>query len=317
MVDETEKQARPRFSLVVPVFNEFPMLPALRERLPKSLDAVCNDWEIVFVNDGSTDGSLDDLLVWHASEKRISVVNLSRNFGHQAAVFAGLSHARGAVVGVIDADLQDPPELLAEMYEKLLKEADVVYGVRTGRKEGPILKSCYWVAYRVMNALADHPLPLDSGDFCLMRRKVLDQLLQMSEHRLFLRGLRSWVGLRQVPFVYERAPREFGETKYRFRDLWCLMRDGVYGFTTFPLKVMRWLGGLVVVASACYVAYLLIVLLFGGTAPRGFSTLIVAACFFGGSQLLATGIVGEYVARIYEESQRRPRFIVDEFHTAS
>lgn len=305
------------FSLIVPVYNEEAMLPSLRARLPDCLDATGLMWEMVFVNDGSQDKTLELLLAWQASEPRLGIIDFSRNFGHQPAVLAGLTHCHGEIVAIIDGDLQDPPECLPEMLHSLDAGCDVVYGIRTARKENAILRSLYWMAYRIINTLSEHPIPLDSGDFCMMRRKVVDAMLDPDEHQLFLRGLRSWVGFKQKPFVYERDARKHGSSKYRFKDLWSLMRNGIYGFTSAPLKIMRWVGTIAISLSILYLAFLSASIISGSTAPRGFSTLIVAISFFGGAQLLATGIVGEYVARIYEEVRSRPRYVVNRIYPNS
>jgi len=298
------------FSLVIPVYNEEAMVPLLAEVVPEFLDSLDADSEVIVVDDGSSDRTFELLDEWAARDSRITVVSLSRNFGHQSAVTAGLSYTRGEVVGIIDGDLQDPPEVLGQMLERIDAGADVVYGVRNCRKEGPILKLAYWTAYRIINSVAERSMPLDSGDFCVMRRVVVDKLLELGEHSLFLRGLRSWVGFNQEAFPYERQARAGGEPKYGLRQLWQLLRNGVYGFTTVPLRVIRWLGALVVAASVTYSVFLLIALVAGAPAPRGFSTLILALCFFGGAQLLASGIIGEYVARIYDDVRGRPRYIV-------
>ncbi|MDF1853668.1 MAG: glycosyltransferase family 2 protein [Verrucomicrobiales bacterium] len=303
------------FSLVVPLYNEEAMMGVLRDRLPSSLNKIDPNWELILVNDGSRDNTLSELLKWQADDKRITVVDFTRNFGHQAAVFAGLGQCTGKVIGIIDGDLQDPPELLAEMCKEMGPDHDVVFGVRTARKENAIKKICYWLAYRLINTVSDYRIPSDSGDFCIMRSCVADKMLEMSEHNLFLRGLRAWVGYRQKPFIYERQAREHGAPKYQFKDLWRLMRDGIYSFTSLPLKLMRRLGALVVLLSMVYLVYLLTSLLLGNGAPQGFFTLIFAILFFGGIQLLAIGIVGEYVARIYEEVKQRPRYLIRAKHS--
>jgi dolichol-phosphate mannosyltransferase len=307
-------ESRAGFSLVVPVFNEEENIPLLETELPKALERTGLAWELVLVDDGSSDRTLELLTAWARREPRLVVVELSRNFGHQSAVLSGLSVSTGEFIGIIDGDLQDPPELLPDMLAIVQDRADVVYGVRRKRKEGLLLKSAYWLAYRIINTIADRPIPLDSGDFCLMRRCVLDELLRLGEQRLFLRGLRSWVGFRQVALAYDRSARARGEPKYGLKDLWRLLRDGVYGFTTLPMRVMRWLGAVVMCLCLLYTVFLLGSLLAGSPAPRGFASLILAICFFGGANLLAFGIVGEYVARIYDETRGRPRFIVRHIH---
>ncbi len=300
------------FSVVVPVYNEEAMIPLLRRALAAFLDNVDRAGEIVLVDDGSRDGTASLLADWAREDPRIRVVRLSRNFGHQNAVMAGLAESRGSVIGVIDGDLQDPPEVLLAMLERIDSGADVVYGVRQKRKEGFLLRFAYWSAYRLINSMAERPMPLDSGDFCVMRRRVAQEMLALKEQRLFLRGLRSWVGFTQEAFPYERQERAGGTPKYNFKQLWRLMRNGLYGFTSMPLRVIRWIGATVVAASLGYTLFLVIALFLGMSAPRGFITLAVALCFFGGAQLLATGIIGEYVARIYDDVRGRPRYVIRE-----
>lgn len=303
-----------RFSLVVPVYNEEAMIPLLSKALSVFLSGLSRPSEIIVVDDGSSDRTLQLLLEWGARDPCVVVVQLSRNFGHQNAVMAGLANATGDLIGIIDGDLQDPPEVMGAMIEEVEKGFDVVYAVRMSRKEGVLMKSAYWLAYRIINAMAERPMPMDSGDFAVMRRPVVEQLLKLNEQRLFLRGLRSWVGFTQVAFPYERHARAQGASKYRFKQLWRLLRDGIYGFTSFPMRLMRWTGFIVILGSTAYSAWLFGALFFGIPAPRGFATLALALCFFGGTQLLATGIIGEYVARIYDDVRGRPRFIIQKTH---
>jgi dolichol-phosphate mannosyltransferase len=288
------------------------MVPLLRQALTAFLDTLDRKSEVVLVDDGSRDATAALLSVWAREDARIRIVRLSRNFGHQNAVMAGLAESKGAVIGVIDGDLQDPPEVLSAMLERIDAGVDVVYGVRRKRKEGFLLRFAYWSAYRLINSMAERPMPLDSGDFCVMRRRVAQEMLALKEQRLFLRGLRSWVGFTQEAFPYERHERAGGTPKYNFKQLWRLMRNGIYGFTSMPLRVIRWIGATVVAASIGYTLFLIIALFVGVPAPRGFVTLAVALCFFGGAQLLATGVIGEYVARIYDDVRGRPRYVVRE-----
>jgi dolichol-phosphate mannosyltransferase len=304
------------FSLVVPVFNEEAMVPLLAKILPTHLAAMSSDWEIVLVDDGSSDGTLALLREWAITEPRIVVVQLTRNFGHQNAVLAGLANTRGKFIGIIDGDLQDPPEVLALMLERIEVGVDVVYGVRKARKEGGLLRFAYWLAYRLINGMADQRLPLDSGDFCAMRREVANELMKLGEQHLFLRGLRSWVGFVQEAFPYERHARAEGSPKYGVKQLWGLLRNGIYGFTTMPLRMIRWIGALVLAGSIAYSVFILLALWLGSSAPRGFATLALGLCIFGGAQLLALGIIGEYVARIHDEVRGRPRYIVKTVHSA-
>ena len=298
------------YSLVIPLYNEELMISVLRQRLTAVLESLGVSWEIVFVDDGSSDRTLELLEEWQEAESRIVVVELSRNFGHQAAVIAGLEHSKGDVVAIIDGDLQDPPELLPAMHARLEEGFDVVYGVRKNRKENSVLKFCSWLAYRVINSLAECSLPADSGDFCTMRRCVVDRMLGLREHFPYLRGLRAWLGYRQAPFEYDRDARAKGGSKYSLKDLVNLTRDGIYGFTRLPMKLVRLAGTGTIIFSCVYLSYMLIVYLAGHRPPAGFSTLIVVACLFAGAQLFSIGLLGEYVCRIYEDVRGRPRYVV-------
>ena len=298
------------YSLVIPLYNEELMVPVLRTRLTAVLDSMGMPWEIVFVDDGSKDKTRDLLHEWQLGESRVVVVHLSRNFGHQAAVIAGLEHSRGEVVAIIDGDLQDPPEILSAMHDKLQEGYDVVYGVRKNREEGRLLKFCYWLAYRIINSLAECMLPEDSGDFCTMRRCVVDKMLELKEHFPYLRGLRAWLGYRQISFEYDRGARAKGGSKYSLRDLVKLTRDGIFGFTRLPMKLVRLAGTGAIAFSCLYFLFLLISYCLGHRPPAGFSTLIVVACLFAGAQLFSIGLLGEYVCRIYEDVRGRPRYVV-------
>jgi glycosyltransferase involved in cell wall biosynthesis len=301
-------------SVVIPVYNEEEVIDRLASDIISALSARTGPWEVIVVNDGSRDATLAKLVDWHSREPRFKVIDLSRNFGHQRALFAGLSHASGDVIACIDGDLQDPPKLIPPMCDQLDKQdADVVYAVRRHRKENAAKTTAYWMAYRLMRWIMDIDLPLDSGDFAVMHRHVLEAMLRMPEQSLFLRGLRAWVGFRQVPFEYERAARAAGEEKYRWSDLFRLAYNGIFSFTKVPIRVLGMVGTAAILASICYSLWLFGAWLFGAEIPAGFSTLILAIIFFSGMQLVAIRILGAYIHRIYDEVRARPVYLVRKF----
>ncbi|MSU57616.1 MAG: glycosyltransferase [Pedosphaera sp.] len=310
---------QPALSIVIPCYNEAEVLPLLRERLTQALDKLRLTWEVVLVDDGSGDTTFAQLTAAHRADARFKAVALSRNFGHQAAICAGLAHATGDAVAIMDADLQDPPEILGSCLEKLRGGFDVVYAVRRKRKENILLRCAYAIFYRLLKSIAEIEIPLDSGDFCVVNRNVADVLRRMPERNVFLRGLRAWSGFRQTGLEYERAARAAGETKYPFRKLLRLALDGVFAFSTAPLRLATYLGFTVVLAALgtglFIVSWRLAGFSFmGHTAHElpGWTAVVGAALFFGGVQLLILGILGEYLARIYAEVKQRPRWVVRE-----
>jgi len=301
-------------SVVSPVYNEEQGVDHLVTEVVAALADRPGPWEMVIVNDGSRDGTLDKLLAWHRRDRRIKVLDLSRNFGHQRALLAGMAHASGAVIACIDGDLQDPPALIPAMLRELDRhDVDVVYGVRRRRKENLAKKTAYWSAYRVMRAVMEIDLPLDSGDFAVMRRPVLDAVLRMPEQSLFLRGLRAWVGFRQMPFEYDRAARFAGDAKYTWRDLFRLAHDGIFSFTKLPIRLLGLVGMGAIAVSLLYALFLLAAWLSGAPIPQGFTTLVLAIIFFSGVQLVALRILGSYIHRIYDEVRARPAYLVRAF----
>jgi glycosyltransferase involved in cell wall biosynthesis len=303
-------------SVIIPCYNEGEVLPLLRQRLIASLDQLGLSWEAIFVDDGSSDGTLLQLTAMHWEEPSFKVVSLSRNFGHQVAIAAGLEHASGDAVAIMDADLQDPPELLQECLEKLWSGYDVVYAVRRNRKENWAKRTAYALFYRVLELLSDVSIPLDSGDFCVMSRRVADVLRSMPERDAFLRGLRAWVGFRQTGIEYERKPRVAGRTKYSVSKLVRLAMDGIFSFSVFPLRLAIFMG-LVTVSLSVFWATLHLVWRFGGfelmghkaSQLPGWTTLMCGMFFLGGVQLLILGCIGEYIGRIFREMKQRPRWI--------
>ena len=302
-----------KLSIVVPVFNEEESLDELFNRSLSALERITPNFELILVNDGSSDNSLEIIKTFHEKDKRYKVIDLSRNFGHQAAVLAGISHTSGEYVGVMDADLQDPPELFQEFLDKAMKDGfDVVYGVRKKRKEGWLKKIGYLLYYRLLTRIANLDLPLDSGDFCLMHRRVVDEILSIPEQGLYIRGIRHWVGFRQIGLPYDRPERFAGDTKYSFRALFKLAYNGIFGFSDFPIRFMGQIGVLTIIISLLYTIFILSKKLIWGDIIEGFTTLILAIFFFGGVQLLSISILGEYIIRTYNESRKRPLFIVKE-----
>jgi polyisoprenyl-phosphate glycosyltransferase len=303
----------PLLSVVIPLFNEEAIVGQLHRRLLDSLDPLGEPYEILFVNDGSRDDTPGRLERIQDESPQVSVIHLSRNFGHQAAVSAGLEYARGRAVVVMDGDLQDPPEVLPQFLESWREGYDVVYAVRTQRKEGPIKRLCYFLFYRIMNAISDIDIPLDSGDFCLMDRKVVEVLVGLPERMRFVRGLRTFVGFKQTGLVYERAAREAGKPKYTLRSLISLAIDGLVSFSGYPLRLLAYLGVATAFASGLVTVWVLIDALSNHTAPRGWASVMAAILFVGSIQLIGLGVVGEYIRLIFLESKRRPTYIVGEY----
>jgi dolichol-phosphate mannosyltransferase len=302
--------APPDLSIVIPVYNEEDNLPHLYARLRATLDQVGMRYEIVFVDDGSADASLALLREYAAADAHVLVVELARNFGHQVAISAGLDHARGAGVIVMDADLQDPPEVLPQFIAQWRAGHDVVYAIREQRKEGPLKRVAYAAFYRLLQRVANIDIPLDAGDFCIMDRRVVDLLTGMPERNRFVRGIRSWVGLDQIGLAYERQARHAGRPKFTFTRLVYLALDGLVSFSYIPLRVITMLGLTVSFISIVLALFYAVKKLTIGLNPPGFATLIVAIFFLAGMQLITIGVIGEYVGRIFEEVKRRPLYVV-------
>ncbi|HYY72227.1 MAG TPA: glycosyltransferase family 2 protein, partial [Candidatus Bathyarchaeia archaeon] len=266
--------------------------------------------EIVFVDDGSSDRTFAILEQASRQDPRILVVSLSRNFGHQSAISAALDNVSGDATVVMDGDLQDVPEAIPQFVEKHLQGYDVVYAKRVRRKEPWPLKVCYFVFYRLMARLSDTRLPLDSGDFGLMSRRVVEEVRRMPEHHRYLRGMRSWVGFRQTGVAVERAERHSGNSKYSLSRLIKLAADGIFAFSIVPIRAAALLGALAMLVSLIYAGYALYIKLFSQRSPQGFTGLLVTVIFLSGMILFFLGMIGEYVGRIYEETKARPQYIV-------
>ncbi len=312
LVEAKFKDHKNLLSVVVPCYNEEEVLDETIPRLTTALEAIPDiDFEIVFVDDGSADGTLERLRCAAEEDDRILVVSFARNFGHQIAVTAGTDVAIGDAVAVIDADLQDPPELIADMLEKWREGYEVVYGKRTSREgESAFKLASAGAFYRILNRFSEVPIPLDTGDFRLMDRAVVDCLKAMPERHRFIRGMVAWVGYRQCALPYERAERFAGTSKYPLRKMVAFATDGILSFSSKPLRFATWLG----IASASLallgIFYALVMRLFTSIWIEGWTALMIAVLFLGGIQLLSLGIIGEYIARIHSESKHRPLYLV-------
>lgn len=301
----------PTFSVIVPVYNEIGNLAELHRRVGETMARAEGDWELVLVDDGSTDGSSDRILELAQQDPRVRPVVFARNFGHQIAVTAGLDYSRGEAVVIIDADLQDPPELILEMIAKWREGFEVVYAVRAAREgEGWFKRVSASFFYRLINRLTSIRIPVDAGDFRLMDRKVVDVLNRMREHHRFLRGMSSWVGFKQTGVVYKRAARFSGETHYPFRKMLRLALNAITSFSFFPLQVASYLGFISAGIATIAIPIVITLRIMGNQAFFGQATTLLAVLFFGGVQLISLGILGEYIGRLYDEARGRPLYIV-------
>ena len=307
----TARGVASHLTVVIPLYNEEQILPELSRRLRETLEGRGIPYRLLFVNDGSRDGTMARLRSLAAADPRVRVLSFSRNFGHQISISAGIAHADGDAVVVMDGDLQDPPEVIPDLLRKWSEGYDVVYAVRKKRKEGMLKRSCYSAFYRILRRISSVEIPLDSGDFSLMDARVVALLRGFPERNRFLRGLRSWVGFRQTEWAYERMPRLSGEPKYRTRHLLKLALDGFFAFSTVPLQVATYLGFLSAALGFLYLLYAL-ASRFLYNNPAGWTSLAAIILFLGGTQLLILGILGEYLGRVYEEVKQRPLYVLDE-----
>jgi glycosyltransferase involved in cell wall biosynthesis len=299
-------------SVLVPVHNEESVIPDSLRRVCAVLDGISGGpHEIVFVDDGSSDRTLEILEEAAALDPRIKVIALSRNFGHQAALTAAMDYASGDAVIVIDGDLQDPPEIIPKLVERFRAGYDVVYAQRKERKEVWWLRVCFFLFYRIMSRLSDIRLPLDAGDCGLMSRRVVEQLRGMTEHHRYLRGMRSWVGFRQTGIAVERSERHSGESKYSALKRLKFALDGIFAFSTVPIRAASILGAIAILLSTLYAIYTVYAKIFLHQTVQGFAALIVVMTFLSGVLLFFLGIIGEYVGRVYEELKARPLYVVD------
>lgn len=297
-------------SVVIPVYNEEASLEPLVQRLVAALAPLGEPFEIIFVDDGSSDRSRQILRERHEHDARIKYLGLSRNFGHQVAISCGIDFAAGDGVIVMDGDLQDPPEVLPGLISRWREGYDVVYAVRQQRKESVFKRAAYKGFYWLLARVSYLDIPLDSGDFSLMDRRVVDLLKQMPERNRFVRGLRTWVGLRQTGFEYARDARYAGRSKYTISKLVRLAFDGLVSYSFVPLRAVSNLGLIVSVSALGYMLYLMSARLFGGQVIQGWTSTVVIVLFLGGVQLLSLGIIGEYVGRVFDEVKRRPQYVV-------
>ncbi len=302
---------RPVISVIVPIFNEEAVIPELQRRMAAVLDGVGEPWELVCVNDGSRDASLSMLLELRERDARVKVIDFSRNFGQQLAITAGMDFAQGDAVVVIDADLQDPPELIEEMLAKWREGYQVVYAVRAGRRGESRFK--LWTAsafYRLLHRITDVKIPVNTGEFRLMDRQVVLAMRQMREKHRFMRGLSSWVGFRQIGIEYQRSERFAGDTKYPLSNMLRLTLDAITSFSYIPLRLSTYFGFFLAVLSLLGIVVTIISRLSGNNAFFGQASTLVAVLFLGGIQLIFLGIFGEYLARIYDDVKSRPLYIV-------
>ncbi len=311
-----------KISIVIPIFNESEIIVELNRRLIKTSEILnsefsigADDIEFIFINDGSSDDSLAQLISLVNANPQYRVINLSRNFGHQKAVTAGLEHSKGEHVVLIDADLQDPPEFIIDLYRKQLEGYDVVYAVRKKRQGEGLLKTLTAkLFYRLLYKVTEINIPIDTGDFRIMRRNVVNTLNSMPEAHRFIRGMVSWIGFKQIGLEYDRQERFAGQTKYPFKKMLKFAFDAITSFSTVPLKLMIYLGFLVSFIGLFGVFYIVYIKLFTTDSITGWSSIMITVLFMGGIQLMTIGIMGEYIGRISEESKKRPLYIIDKIY---
>jgi glycosyltransferase involved in cell wall biosynthesis len=299
-------------SIVVPLYNEEAVFDNLIQRLTTVVNTTNFLCEVILINDGSSDNTANLIEEVCKKDNRFTGILLSRNHGHQLAVTAGLNHVRGKKGAmIIDGDLQDPPELVNEFYKLLLSGYDVIYAIRKNRKEGFFKKLAYSSYYRLQKKISNFNIPIDSGDFSMLSKRVVDNMNNMPEQSRYLRGMRSWVGFKQIGYEYDRDERQAGETKYSWTKLFELAFNGIFNFSDFPVKIITRLGFLTVLFSLIYFVYNLYQKIYYDNVPQGFTATILAIILFSGVQLISLGLIGEYVLRIYNQVRNRPLFIVD------
>jgi dolichol-phosphate mannosyltransferase len=297
-------------TIVVPVYNSKETLALLVDRISMSMNDAQIQFELVLVDDGSEDGSFEEIKRLSKSHSFVHGYRLSRNFGHQAALFIGLEKSRGAFVGIIDDDLQDPPEILPDFFQRLYKEFDVVYGIRRKRREVFVMRLLYAAFYRILRMLSKVEIPLDAGDFCVMKRCVVDAVLLFREANPFLRGIRSWVGFKQVGVEYERDKRQQGKSGYTLRKYFSLAKVGILSFSNVPLRLTTLIGSAVAFLAFVFSVYVICLWLIEPFEVSGYASLVVIIAFLGGVQLISIGILGEYLARLGENIRMRSSIAV-------
>ncbi len=301
-----------QISIIVPLYNEEAVFDKLIERLTGVINSTEFSCEVILINDGSADNTPQLIEQLCLQDKRFTGVLLSRNHGHQLAVTAGLRYVRGTEGAmIIDGDLQDPPELVNDFYLLMNNGYDVIYAVRKNRKESALKKVAYWLYYRLQQKISNFTIPIDSGDFSMISRRVVDTMNEMPEQSRYLRGMRSWVGFKQKAFEYDRDERQAGKTKYSWKKLFELAFNGIFNFSDFPVRIITRLGLLTILLSVFYFMYIIYNKIVNHNVPQGFTTLIFAIILFSGVQLLSLGLIGEYVLRIYNQVRNRPLYIID------
>lgn len=308
----------PILTIIVPAFNEEEVLPIFHQRLVDALSFLSNNWEVLYIDDGSSDKTVEIIKSLQLTQATVSLAKLSRNFGKEAAVSAGLKLARGEAVIVIDADLQDPPELIPQMMAVWQQDGADMVNMRRRTREGEtwFKKTTAHAFYRVINQLSEVEIPADVGDFRLISRRAVDALNQLPETNRFMKGLFAWVGYKQVTVEYDRQPRAAGNTKWHYLKLWNFALEGITGFSVAPLKIATYAGFISAVGAFIYALVFFIKTLMFGDPVQGFPTLIVTILILGGLQLMATGILGEYIGRLFIESKQRPLYLLDEYSPA-
>lgn len=301
-------------TVVIPVYNEEEVLPEFQRRLVAVLDGLAMRSEIIYVNDGSIDASLKLIRQLKEKDGRVSVLDLSRNFGKEIAMTAGMDYARGDAVVVIDVDLQDPPELIPEMIKYWQSGYDVVYAQRTSRAgESVFKKTTAHIFYRVLQKLSRVQIPQDAGDFRLLSRRAVEALSGLRERHRFMKGLFAWIGYPQKALPYDRDSRYGGKTKWSYSRLWNFAIDGITSFSTIPLKVATYLGFLTAFGAFLFGVFIVVKTLFFGNPVPGYPSLLVVVLFLGGIQLMALGVIGEYLGRMFDETKRRPLYLVKDY----
>lgn len=302
-----------KYSVIAPIYNEIGNLPELYRRVKEALDQTGEPWELLLVDDGSTDGSTDEIRKIASRDGQVKPVIFARNFGHQIAVTAGLDYAQGQAVVIIDADLQDPPEVILDLIAKWKEGYEVVYAQRSEREGETWLKLLTAsVFYQLIHRITDVEIPIDAGDFRLLDRKVVNVLIAMRERHRFLRGMSSWVGFKQTGVMYKRAARYSGETKYPYKKMLKFASDAITSFSYFPLQLATYLGFISAGLSIIAIPVVVILRIIGQHAFSGQATTLIAVLFLGGVQLISLGILGEYIGRLYDEAKGRPLYIVRE-----
>lgn len=312
--DDEAQSGNRLLSVVVPVYNEQEVLPEFHRRISTVLDGLDIRGEIIYVNDGSDDNTLETLSELCAHDVRVAVLDLSRNFGKEIALTAGIDHAKGGAVVVIDVDLQDPPELIPELLKHWQRGFDVVYAKRTARDgESMLKKATAFAFYRLIKNISRVTIPEDTGDFRLLSRRAVESLKQLREQHRFMKGLYAWIGYPQKAVPYKRDARFAGKTKWNYWHLWNFALEGITSFTTAPLKIATYIGFTTALGAFSYGLYMIIRTLIFGNPVEGYPSLLVAVLFLGGMQLFSIGIVGEYLGRMFDETKKRPLYFLKEY----